>query len=187
MRELSQTVSIVAVLLLGGALAAQAETLENKPKAHTVTLDLALAGYIKPACHFDLDDAALALVLDDRAGNRIVPFQLDCNVPVSFEVESAHGGMRHAALDRLPATDAFQVELPYNLEFSFDAENASSFAMSSADIAVTPGAGTPGVIPYKSRGRVRLDWMPERPLVAGQYRDVIRIRVIGDGPAGHSW
>ena len=155
--------------------------------APDVTLDLAFGGHIEPSCSIATETEALQLDLNEDTGSHSLPFLMDCNVPVTFSVSSEGGALQHEMLERVTDTDAFQARLPYTLGFQFGADGANGFELDSEQIQQTPGAGSPGVIPFTSRGEMRLDWTAEKPLVAGRYRDVIRIHVTPEGRADHHW
>lgn len=153
----------------------------------TQTLDLAVGGYIKPHCSFELGNEYVRVELNDRANSTSIPFNLDCNVPLEFSVESQNGALDHAAIDRIDSYPGFQARLPYDVDLDFDVPNANRLSFESEDIQAVPGTGQLQVIPYQSGGHVRLNWNPEAPLLAGKYNDIIRIRVTGDGSTKSHW
>jgi len=87
----------------------------------------------------------------------------------------------------MPDYPGFDNFLPYNLTFAIDALDAQPVMFESQSIKGTHGEGSVGVIPFQTTGYVMLDWAPGEPLVAGNYRDVIEIRVIGDGGMNSHW
>jgi len=152
----------------------------------TADLKLKLDGFIKPYCSIDIPDDKLWFPIYDEAGDSSVAFNVNCNQDLKVEISSLNGGLQHAAFHRIPDYDGFSEFLPYNLSFAIDAANAQALNFQSEQIKAAPGRGSIGIIPYSASGRLDLSWAPSEPLIAGEYRDVIEIRVTGDGGSnGH--
>ena len=172
------------VSLSGNALAGSSYSTGGQT---TQQLDLAIGGFIKPHCSFELGDEFLWVDLLDRAGSTTIPFNVDCNVPLEFSVESENGSLDHVSSQQIGSYPGFQSRLPYTVNLNFDVPNADQISFDSENIQAVPGTGTLDVIPFQSVGRVRLNWNPEAPLIAGKYKDIIRIRVTGDGSTKSHW
>jgi len=153
----------------------------------SVDLKLKLDGYIKPHCSINIPDEKLWFYIYDEAGQASVDFAVNCNQPISVEVSSRNGGLQHTAFNRIPDYDGFSEFVPYDLSLAIDAPNAKTLSFTSEHIQTAPGRGSVGVIPYSADGSLDLSWSPKEPLIAGEYRDVIEIRVTGDGGANGHW
>lgn len=157
------------------------------PAAETVDLKLKLDGFIKPHCSIDIPDNKAWFYLYDEADSASVDFAVNCNQPLKVEISSRNGGLRHEAFDRIPDYEGFSEFVAYSLSLAIDAPDAEKLNFESEHIQTTPGRGSIGVIPYSADGTLGLSWMPDEPLIAGEYRDVIEIRVTGDGGSSSHW
>jgi hypothetical protein len=153
----------------------------------SVDLKLRLDGYIKPHCSINIPNKKLWFYIRDEAGQASIDFEVNCNQPLNVEVSSKNGGLKHTAFNRIPDYDGFSEFVPYELSLAVDAPDAKTLNFESEHIQVMPGGGSIGVIPYSANGTLDLSWLPEEPLIAGEFRDVIEIRVTGDGGANGHW
>lgn len=144
-------------------------------------LQLKLDGYIKPHCSIDIPDNKLWFPIYDEAGYSSVEFNVNCNQALNVEINSRNGGLQHIAFNRIPDYEGFSEFVPYNLSFAIDAANAQALNFQSEQIKAAPGRGSIGIIPYSASGSLDLSWATNEPLIAGEFRDVIEIRVTGDG------
>lgn len=153
----------------------------------TVDLKLKLDGYVKPNCSIDIPENKLWFTIYDDAGQASVDFAVNCNQPLKVEVSSLNGGLRHEAFNRIPDYEGFSEFLPYDISLAINAPDAKTLLFESEHIQTTPGRGSINVIPYSADGTLDLSWSPNEPLIAGEYRDVIEIRVAGDGGSSSQW
>ena len=150
----------------------------------SVTLDLALQGYIRPHCSIKLDTRDVHEVLTDQAGTTEFGFDVNCNQRLRVEIQSQNGGLLHENWQNILHSPGFTDRVAYDLEFSVEADGAEAVRVNSKDIVNMPGGGSIGVTPFESRGNIQINWSPEVPLIAGSYGDVIEIRVTGEGGMG---
>jgi len=153
----------------------------------TVDLKLKLDGYVKPHCSIDIPDNKAWFYIYDEAGEASLDFSVNCNQHLKVEISSLNGGLRHEAYNRIPDYEGFSEFVPYDLSFAINATNAQTLNFESEHIQTTPGRGSINVIPYSADGTLNLSWSPDEPLIAGDYRDVIEIRVTGDGGSSGHW
>lgn len=157
------------------------------PADETVDMKLKLDGFVKPHCSIDIPDKKLWFYIYDDAGQASVDFEVNCNQPLKVEISSLNGGLRHEAFDRIPDYEGFSEFVPYDLSLAINAPDAKTLNFESEHIQTTPGRGSIDVIPYSADGTLDLSWAPNEPLIAGTYRDVIEIRVTGDGGSSGHW
>ena len=178
------------LVVMGAALAHETAIADDEGMDSTsyrnasVTLDLALQGYIRPHCSIKLDTRDVHEILTDEAGSTDFGFDVNCNQRLSVEIKSQNGGLLHENWQNILFSPGFADRIAYDLEFSVEAEGAEPVRVNSLDIVNMPGGGSIGVTPFESRGNVQINWSPEVPLIAGSYGDVIEIRVTGEGGMG---
>jgi len=158
----------VAIILVFIASPAWAER-----ERASVTLDI--AGRISPACAIELQPHAELGELS-RAGEARVPFTLACNRPLSYELRSEQGGLRHQSVDEYLVRYTAQLEL--------DGPQARrGRTVKSADMREAAAQDSLGdFVPFENPGHLRIRWdAPERMLAQGRYRDVLTITVVMEG------
>lgn len=178
-------VSLAILASIGIAVALSQPASGTAKKA--VDLKLALDGYVKPHCTIDIPDNKVWFTLLDEAGSASVDFAVNCNQYLKVEITSQNGGLRHEAFNRIPDYAGFSEFVPYDLSLAINAPDAKTLSFESEQIQTTPGRGSIDVIPYSADGTLDLSWSPDEPLIAGEYRDVIEIRVTGDGGSSGHW
>jgi len=104
---------------------------------------------------------------------------VDCNQRMNVEMRSLNGGLQHTKLGRDARFPGFANFVPYRASFALDTEGARVFSVKSTEI-IAPAQGSIGLVPYQASGSLNLAWDQTLPLLGGQYRDVIEIRVSGD-------
>lgn len=180
-------VSAAAILSGMRANVALAGTGSYSAAEEKVDLKLKLNGFIKPHCSIDIPDNKLWFYIYDEAGQASTDFSVNCNQPLQVEITSLYGGLRHTAFDRIPDYPGFSEFVPYDMAFSVNVPNAKTLKFDSEHVQTTPGGGSINVIPYSAEGTLDLSWSPTEPLIAGEYSDVIEIRVTGDGGSNGRW
>lgn len=149
--------------------------------AKAVDLKLNMAGYVKPHCSIHIPDDKIWTEITDEAGTATTEFEVDCNQYMKVEISSRNGGLLHEASNRIPDYPGFTDFVPYNLTFNVNAPDAKPINLDSQHIKDTPGHGSIQTIPFAASGELTIAWAPEEHLIAGTYRDVIEIRITGDG------
>ena len=142
---------------------------------------LRIKGHISPRCALDLSRSEVEITLLPTSGQALLPLRVDCNERLAISMMSQNGGLLHPAHARGARYPGFTGFLPYQAAFRIEADgekpiSASSIAMRGAGVA-----GSTHVIPYRTAGSLYLSWTPSEGLLAGEYRDVIEIRVSGAG------
>lgn len=147
--------------------------------AGTETLELTIRGAISPRCEIAIPDRAVDFILTEDAGATMLPFSVNCNRPMAVEMRSLNGGFEHSKVTGQSPYPGFTNLVRYRASFAIDREGATPLAAQSD--AMTSGArGAMGVIPYETTGRLSLSWGRSAPLLGGNYKDVIEIRISGD-------
>jgi len=152
-----------------------------------VDLKLKLFGKIKPHCEIHLPKEKLWFEMTDAADMRSVSFDLNCNQPLKVEVSSLNGGLEHTSHDRLPDYPGFTSFVEYDLDISLRAPGTNALRFESEDISNDPGRGHFGAIPHDTKGDLKISWSPSETLIAGEYGDVIEIRITGDSGSNSHW
>lgn len=163
----------LAYALFLGASFASAPALAGSTN-ETLTLDV--TGYISPACSIALPPIHNVGELS-RAGQAAIPFTLDCNQPLSFEVHSEQGGLRHESIDD------YIVRYRARLELLDDAA-AVGREIASEDMYASPAIDRlSDATPFDENGRLVVRWDDTAQTIAqGTYRDVVTITLVLDGP-----
>jgi len=157
-----------------GSYAANAHSVNG---AHQ-SLQLNISGQISPKCGLSFPDNEADVVLTERAGTTSLPFAVSCNQRMNVQLRSLNGGLQHTEVGRAPRFNGFANFVPYTLTFSIDSEGARDVSADSREMT-SPVQGTVGQIPFESNGSLTLAWATTPPLLGGQYRDVIEIRISG--------
>jgi hypothetical protein len=168
---------------LGAILAfgtANAKINSQSPDGAT-TIELGIEGYIKPHCAIQLDPSIPNLNLSSNVGKYTQSFGVNCNQRLHVEMRSLNGALVHSKNEDLSHNPKFSDRINYRLEFSVAAPGASTLSAYSQDMFEDSVSGSIGTIPYKTKGNLHFSWSSEKPLLAGEYGDVIEIRVSGDG------
>jgi hypothetical protein len=163
---------IAAVVALVGCAAPAA--------ASSAVATLEILGQVSPRCSIDVQDDTIDRVLTDGPGSESVPFSVDCNQPLVVNMQSLNGGFLHESGRRLSGSPGFITFLPYTTTLTVDAAGAAPVTFQSEQM-VAGATGSIGVTPFKAKGELRLSWSPQSPLIGGAYRDIIEIRVSGEG------
>lgn len=178
LRSIAAAVIIVAATLGTPAFAHSYDGANSYDGAKS-TLELKIRGKISPKCEISLSKKAVEVVLNDHAGTESLPFRIDCNQRMSVVMRSLNGGLQHVDIGREARFPGFANYVPYRATFALDSNGAVPVSARSEEMSTGAG-GSLSVVPYQTTGSLNLAWDEGLPLLGGQYRDVIEIRVSGD-------
>lgn len=173
--SLRRGISLALAASIGVATPASAHSIDQS----SMSLELTIRGKVSPKCEISLSSRSVDVILDDNAGAHALPFMVDCNQRMNVEMRSLNGGLQHTKLGRDARFPGFANFVPYRASFALDTEGARVFSVKSTEI-IAPAQGSIGLVPYQASGSLNLAWDQTLPLLGGQYRDVIEIRVSGD-------
>lgn len=175
--------SAVARPLAAGVAMALALSVAAPALAIGDTVTVTVTGEVEKVCEISPVTAptigSLAV-----AGSVDVDFDFNCNAPYAVSLVSARGAMASGA----PATVGdFARQVPYQASATlpFDTTGAISLApCGSAQLLAALGnaacgsGSSGGATSIAQRGALRIDWQaPADPLVAGEFGDVLTIRL----------
>lgn len=169
-----------AILAFGAANA----NIDSQNLADSTTIELGIEGYIKPRCVIQIDTPQSHLTLTGQDGRYTQSFDVDCNQHLSVEMRSLNGALLHTKSELQSPDAEFSDRINYQVDFSVAAPGASVVSARSQDMFDNSVSGSIGTIPYKTEGNLHFSWSSDKPLLSGEYGDVIEIRVIGDGGMG---
>lgn len=142
------------------------------------SLELKIFGKVSPKCELSFSDDEADVVLTEQAGTTTLPFAVDCNQRMNVQMRSLNGGLQHVEVGREPRFNGFANFVPYTATFRIDVEGAREVSAESREMT-SSASGNVGRIPFQSKGELNFAWAATPPLLGGQYRDVIEIRVSG--------
>ena len=169
---------LLGTLLVFGSANAN---INSQNVAGSTTIELGIEGFIKPHCIIEFDSSRSNIPLTAKAGQYTQSFEVDCNQHLSVEMQSLNGAFLHENSKLLIQSPEFTDRVNYQVDFAVSAPGASVVSARSQDMFENPVVGSIGVIPFKTKGNLHFSWSPDKPLIAGEYGDVIEIRVTGDG------
>jgi len=166
--------ALVASLPFSDSSIAYAHTRDDASQS----LELKIFGKVSAKCELSFSDNEVDVVLTERAGTTALPFAVDCNQRMNVQMRSLNGGLQHTEVGREPRFNGFANFVPYTATFRIDAEGAREVSAESREMT-SSARGNVGRIPFQSKGELNFAWAATPPLLGGQYRDVIEIRVSG--------
>src|SRR3546814_911961 len=166
--------ALASSLMISNGTLAYAHTRDDASQS----LELKIFGKVSPKCELSFSDDEADVVLTEQAGTTTLPFAVDCNERMNVQMRSLNGGLQHVEVGREPRFNGFANFVPYTATFRIDAEGARGVSAESREMT-SPVRGSVGKIPFQSNGELSFAWAATPPLLGGQYRDVIEIRVRG--------
>lgn len=113
------------------------------------------------------------------SGTQMSSFQINCNTPFGYELQSSQGGLRHASARTAGVgfttliPYAVEVKIPTNIGLIFD--QCTSQMMASSDGCAWSNSGNG--ISINETGSITIAWSANGQFVAGSYSDLLTLNI----------